>query len=216
MIHLRLEEEHLPLEDLAVFFDWCSLFQKPRTEEIEEIFKRSLKAVNLWYAHVMVMCWLLTRVPEGVLAYERRGWPTFEQGVSCFIKDGSKVLDLGAMDDTCTTWWSALKSCKAGRLPPMAPPRFVAVLDEKKSFLVLFTVRARAAAQRPRAHPRLKPTGACLCRRHAARPAPSLRPASACSPIRTLARPISWLHLSTPRRRGASRRTAARCCGTTT
>ena len=99
MIRLRLEEERLPLEDLAVFFDWCSLYQRPRADEIEAIFKRSLAAVNLWYSHARVMCWLLTRVPEGVVPYERRGWPTFEQGISCFIKDGSKVLDLGKMDE---------------------------------------------------------------------------------------------------------------------
>ena len=98
---------------------------------MEEIFKKSLKNVNLWYAHAMTMCWLLTKVPHGVLAYNQRGWPTFEQGVSCFIKDHNKVLDLGQVEESCSTWWSFLKSCAAGRLPPMAPEKFGTVLDQK-------------------------------------------------------------------------------------
>ena len=110
---------------------WCSLFQRPRSGEVEEIFKRSLKNVNLWYAHAMVMCWLLTRVPEAVKPYEERGWPNFEQGVSCFIKDHTKVLDIGKLKECCTTWWSLLESCTAGRLPPMAPHQFSKVLDTK-------------------------------------------------------------------------------------
>merc|ERR1712072_521228 len=34
-------------------------------------------------------------------------------------------------DEGCLTWDSALKSCAAGRLPPMAPQKFGAILDEK-------------------------------------------------------------------------------------
>jgi len=91
-----------------------------------------LKAVNLWYAHSRSWSWLLTRVPVGVLAYWMRGWPTFEQGVSCFIKDTDKVLDLGGLDDSCTTWWPLVKNCIASRLPPATPANFAAVLRTKK------------------------------------------------------------------------------------
>merc|ERR1712216_359258 len=132
VIKLRLDEERLPLQDLAIFWDWCSLYQKERTPEQEDIFNRSLGAVNLWYAHMMVMCWLLTSVPEHVLKYEERGWPTFEHGVSSFIKDHNKVMDLGIMDQKqCKSWWDMLKLCTAHRSPPTAPEEFAKHLDTK-------------------------------------------------------------------------------------
>merc|ERR1719326_1041949 len=34
-------------------------------------------------------------------------------------------------DEGCLTWDAALQTCAAGRLPPMAPVRFGAILDEK-------------------------------------------------------------------------------------
>ena len=48
----------------------------PRTPEQGEIFGRSLKAINLWYAHKLTTVWLVT---EGVdshmgLSYWDKGW----------------------------------------------------------------------------------------------------------------------------------------------
>ena len=39
------------VSDLGIFFDFSSLFQHPRTEEQARIFSKSLKGINLWYAH---------------------------------------------------------------------------------------------------------------------------------------------------------------------
>jgi hypothetical protein len=38
------------IKGLAVFLDWCSLHQAERTEAEQEVFKRGLKAVNIWCA----------------------------------------------------------------------------------------------------------------------------------------------------------------------
>ena len=70
-------------EDIALFLDWCSLYQGPtRTDTEQESFKRALKDVNLWYAHCLTYVWLLTMVPKGVKPYKKRGWPRFEK-VGC-------------------------------------------------------------------------------------------------------------------------------------
>ena len=47
----RLDEPHLPLDDLAVFLDFGSLCQKERTDEEKASFDRGLPNVNLWYTH---------------------------------------------------------------------------------------------------------------------------------------------------------------------
>uniref|UniRef100_A0A7S4Q371 Uncharacterized protein n=1 Tax=Alexandrium monilatum TaxID=311494 RepID=A0A7S4Q371_9DINO len=83
---------------LALFFDYCSLYQKPRTveqrasfgrtEEQAELFKAGLNNVNLWYAHQLVQVWLLRNVPassENPTPYDARGWTTFEELISAWI-----------------------------------------------------------------------------------------------------------------------------------
>ena len=79
IITSRLRNRHMPLEDLAIFLDFGSLPQKPRSPEDQDRFDRGLKAVNLWYGHMLTCVWLLTRVLEGMKAYNERGWPVFEK-----------------------------------------------------------------------------------------------------------------------------------------
>lgn len=82
--------------DIALFLDWCSLYQGPdRTDQEQQSFKRALKAVNLWYAHRLTFVWMLTVVPDGVKAYSERGWPCFERAVATLLKSRGMVLDLG-------------------------------------------------------------------------------------------------------------------------
>ena len=69
-IRLRMDEERLPLDDMAMFLDWCSIFQKARTDAEDVICKCSLRAVNVQYAHACIMVWLLTQVPHDVIAYK--------------------------------------------------------------------------------------------------------------------------------------------------
>jgi len=54
--------------DLAIFIDYCSLFQhgangEPRNPEQQDLFEQSLNSVDLWYAHSKTEKWLLTRLP---------------------------------------------------------------------------------------------------------------------------------------------------------
>lgn len=97
-------------KDMALFIDWCSLYQRPRDKEQDASFARSLANVNLWYAHQLVFSLLLTAVPEGCRPYLERGWPVFERSISSLIKDSDMLLDVGKLQtdagslaDVCTS-----------------------------------------------------------------------------------------------------------------
>merc|ERR1719203_857381 len=49
------------VDSLAIFIDWCSLPQLPRTHAEESAYMRALQHIDLWYAHWLVEVWLLTR-----------------------------------------------------------------------------------------------------------------------------------------------------------
>jgi hypothetical protein len=132
VIDQRLDEVTIPLDDLAVFIDWGSLYQSSRTDEEEEAYRRGFKAVNLWYAHAQIMAWLLTVVPEGVTPFASRGWPTFERAVSVMLTESSKLLDLGKLNDTCTRWFQTCKICTMQRQPPLVPDAFDVLLKTKQ------------------------------------------------------------------------------------
>jgi len=124
---------NLPIfENLAMFWDWCSLYQQPRTEEQEEGFKKSFSTMGLWYANQYSEVWLLTKVPNGTKAYTERGWPTFEQTISGVTKEPKLFIDLGKWDEKkCPTWKETCKECTAARKPLLVPKTFWDLLNKK-------------------------------------------------------------------------------------
>jgi len=122
-------------EHVAVFWDWCSIPQQPRSAEDNAAYKRALEHVHLWYAHTWTAVWMLTKPPEGVKAYSERGWPSFERAVSSLIMPVSRVLDLGLLsdvvwqnDDYAEVEWK----CKVKQLPPESPERFAGTLKGRR------------------------------------------------------------------------------------
>jgi len=118
LIERRFED--LPSgSDLAVFIDYCSLFQEPRAEEEEVLFQEAVREVSLWYAHEKTEKWLLTATPDScslpsdlvsaastgdalpVVPYNDRGWTTLERAIADLaISDGAQqhgVLDIGRL-----------------------------------------------------------------------------------------------------------------------
>ncbi|MEM7648173.1 MAG: hypothetical protein AAF283_03285, partial [Cyanobacteria bacterium P01_A01_bin.70] len=88
--------------DVGLFFDWCSLWQSPRTPEQLKSFKRALPAINLWYAHSHTFVWLVTDalVPHAdgrALGYADKGWTMFEAALARKIKGDSfdQITELG-------------------------------------------------------------------------------------------------------------------------
>ena len=49
------KEKGLGAPDFAFFWDFASLYQKPRTEEEEPLFLRGLRASNVWYGHELTV-----------------------------------------------------------------------------------------------------------------------------------------------------------------
>mmetsp|Transcript_33760 Transcript_33760/g.73471 ORF Transcript_33760/g.73471 Transcript_33760/m.73471 type:complete len:413 (+) Transcript_33760:116-1354(+) len=152
-VKVRLQAERdEAVDDLAIFFDWCSLYQKERTPAQGESFDRALKDVNLWYAHQLVSVWMLTEIPEGwtgVKCYTERGWPSFEYGVSTMITPSWRVIDISLLRSPPESWthdsrntiqWQSDVSgyhdgsggkCKARRPAPLMPQQFADLLATK-------------------------------------------------------------------------------------
>lgn len=121
--------------DVAVFFDWCSLYQRPRGIAEEEAFCRALMEVELWYVHRGTHVWMFTAVPESVFStgdqnkaadsnYRSRGWPTFEQAASTMIKDDGMVFDMGKLPPLWRRWQDVVEHCTPARIPPKPPAHF--------------------------------------------------------------------------------------------
>jgi len=126
--------------EAAVFLDWCSLPQEPRSKSDMESFKLSLANINIWYIHQSTVVWMLTQVPEGVLEYDLRGWPVFERAVSSMIKASWKALDFAPF---CDDWETSMcyyqqgaknvvDLCRAARFPPIHPEQFARILSSKR------------------------------------------------------------------------------------
>ena len=80
-----MDEVHIPVDDLAVFVDFGSLFQKPRTAEEDASFGRGLPNVNFWYTHPECLVLTLTQTPAAIKAYHDRGWPAFEYAIASIL-----------------------------------------------------------------------------------------------------------------------------------
>eukprot|EP00439_Symbiodinium_sp_Y106_P062331 s1165_g9.t1 len=54
----RLSSEEHSME-FAIFLDWCSLYQQPRTEDEEATYQRSLQDMSAWYASPCTTKWFM-------------------------------------------------------------------------------------------------------------------------------------------------------------
>jgi len=122
------------------------LYQKPRDEEQDRLFHKSLHGLKEMYAHqqTWVICftplppdqWL----PPNAKPYTERGWPCFEMAISSWITDPLKLLDLsklmpdGAPRSSIVdvldaalnsgSWHDVHMKCIAERPQPLSPAKF--------------------------------------------------------------------------------------------
>lgn len=132
---------------VAIFFDWCSLAQEPRSEEEVVLWSMAMEGIGIWYAHEATSVWMLTSTPPGTTPYHRRGWPHLEALLSSLITPRDEVLDFGRRESgvhhyergwpTTETAMSTLIAancdrfdesthsvCMAPRLAPLTPRAF--------------------------------------------------------------------------------------------
>lgn len=147
------DQEHKE-EEIAVFWDWCSLPQAPRQNSEAASFHRAFKDIDLWYAHANTTVWLITAVgtvvPPDAVAYDDRGWPYFERSISNLLTPPSKRLNFGSLSGD----WkrdalpyhsygaafynsdelsddSVVKFCQVSREPPLTPVIFATRIAQK-------------------------------------------------------------------------------------
>ena len=139
------------LLDFAIFWDFASLTQKPRTDEEDALFMPGLKASNVWYGHAHSLCWMQTTLPDGFTfapfldnktgetrtpaqTYNDSGWCFIEAIISAEIKKGTLRLDLGKRTEEMSGWPSLTRACAAQRPPPILPAEAAHLLREQKIF----------------------------------------------------------------------------------
>jgi len=148
----------LGLPEFALFWDYASLHQPPRTDAEAELFPKGLKNSNVWYGHACTVVWMQSELPEGFAArmrasepplaetYEDSGWCYVEAAISATIKPGFLRLDLAKRTDramACTygpgeRWDEAddmlARSCARRRPPPPSPETVRRLLQTEKRF----------------------------------------------------------------------------------
>ena len=131
----------MPLHHMTVgvMLDYCSLPQHPRTAKEQERFDDGLRSMHLWYAHPFTHVLLVTTpLPSGEhgnsRTYEERGWCFFELHMSALVKNADVLWDLSGLP-THSRGFLTYEACRvamrAGRQPPLSPPRLEAVLRER-------------------------------------------------------------------------------------
>lgn len=140
---------------VAVYIDWCSLMQEPRTAAETALFARGQEQAMLWFCHKLVHVMLLTQTPRGVNPYLARGWTFFESAVGVIKAHwGGNVFDMGRCESGARhieRGWpntsiamsvlvelnnSSLDSAtfqmsSPPRRPPLTPKKFAQILETK-------------------------------------------------------------------------------------
>lgn len=130
------QHHHVGVDKVALFIDWCSLPQHPRSNSDLAVYRRAVHDVDLWYAHMHTNVWLLSQLPEqqAKRPFSVRGWPSFEQALAAMIKPVDAVLDLGLLEPKvrCTEWVDVARQCRAPRRPLRVPEHFAHDLKRRK------------------------------------------------------------------------------------
>ena len=126
---------------IAVFLDFMSLPQKPRSPADAELFSRALNGLSDWYSHPYTIVFKITALPAGypdgfafdegsspnTANYAGRGWCFMESSVSNMVKSSALVLDISKFtgktgDDR--RFEGPAHECVAGRAPPLTKEDF--------------------------------------------------------------------------------------------
>lgn len=141
--HLRLVvtfmKEHMDLyhlDETALFWDFGSLFQKPRSPDEEVMFEEGLKNSNVWYGHTKNTVLIQSHLPPGFNgpAYDQSGWCFVESAMSSVIKSTWNRYDLGKLMLDNGTLSVDLFRARTERRPPQTPEKVGHILKNDKVF----------------------------------------------------------------------------------
>ena len=147
----------LGLPEFALFWDFASLHQPPRTDAEAKLFPKGLQNSNVWYGHARTVVWMQSELPEGFAArmrasepplaetYEDSGWCYVEAAISAAIKPGFLRLDLAKRTEKAMACAygpdepgspDAMLACVCARRrpPPPSPETVRRLLQTEKRF----------------------------------------------------------------------------------
>eukprot|EP00386_Alphamonas_edax_P000058 GDKI01000147.1.p1 GENE.GDKI01000147.1~~GDKI01000147.1.p1 ORF type:complete len:645 (+),score=70.11 GDKI01000147.1:116-2050(+) len=124
--------EMFSVNEVYVFWDWVSLYQRPRTSEQNDLFRTALSSMDIWYAHEKAHVLVLDQIPPHAanrLPYTDRGWCTFEQQVYSLASKGAHGVSVMKSDAGQLTVASAYDNALV--CIPRTPNSFRALLATK-------------------------------------------------------------------------------------
>jgi len=148
----------LGLPEFALFWDFASLHQPPRTDAEAKLFPKGLQNSNVWYGHARTVVWMQSELPEGFAArmrasepplaetYEDSGWCYVEAAISAAIKPGFLRLDLAKRTERAMACAYGpgepyeddasmlARVCARRRPPPPSPETVRRLLQTEKRF----------------------------------------------------------------------------------
>mmetsp|Transcript_121030 Transcript_121030/g.302013 ORF Transcript_121030/g.302013 Transcript_121030/m.302013 type:complete len:524 (+) Transcript_121030:1855-3426(+) len=120
----------------AIFWDWCSLFQEPRTAEEQEAYWCSVPFAGVWFGHTKILKLLVTSAPQGcddAPEYDEDGRTFFEREVAQLLSPAEKVLDLAEIGEGFKDLAQIVEVCSLHeRSPPLANKVFAQELVRKQ------------------------------------------------------------------------------------
>mmetsp|Transcript_137 Transcript_137/g.407 ORF Transcript_137/g.407 Transcript_137/m.407 type:complete len:632 (-) Transcript_137:125-2020(-) len=123
--------------ELAIFLDWCSIPQLPRSAEDETRYEAALEHIHLWYTHPMTDVWLLPAFSESSSSKTKaksphdRAWIAFELALASLSPVRSLVLDLSHVHGSMESWDALELKCTMPRAPVKAPAALAIDLQGK-------------------------------------------------------------------------------------
>ena len=131
----------------AVFLDFMSLHQKPRSTAGDELFGIALNGLSDWYCHPATNVFKITQLPSdypdaftfpmgttpNIAGYVDRGWCFMESSVANMVKDGELVLNISGFTGKTDymSWEGPAHECVQGRDAPLSPDAFWQKLQTK-------------------------------------------------------------------------------------
>ena len=128
---------------VAVFFDYVSLPQTPRSQDDDIVMDKGLQNINVWYAHAHTTTWMLTSLPPGTMrkSYDSSGWTCFEWCIGGVVSSQDKLLRIdevareelvsGAWNDEEFDYLQVALVTMDARGPPLTPDDFARIVQGK-------------------------------------------------------------------------------------
>lgn len=128
-----------PFDDVALFWDFASLPQVPRTPFEDAVFGQVLQNMHLIYAHQRTTVLRMVLLPKGVRELDFRGWPLFEQAAAWtkgtmytfYEFDGEFDVAVARAEVDRIDEWPPFSKWEGNKQPPLTPAAFDVAIRQR-------------------------------------------------------------------------------------